>query len=144
MHVCRKKEKNTYLSKRCLHYDRTSFHSALSVKKFLAKTQVPDYTIWPFLMSQSLNGLILNNACHSSHCNIIGGSTVTKLFPVMLQDITYTSKGAKSELMFTVKTPKFTTREYVLLARCVKLFITRHKSGYSTKNCSQSFSSTHS
>jgi hypothetical protein len=96
------------------------FHIALSVRKFLAKTKVPAYTIWPFLMSHSLNGLILNNARHSSNCHIIAESTVTKLFPVMLQDLTHISKGAKSELMFTVKAAKFTTGENVLLARCVK------------------------
>lgn len=79
-------------------------------KDFLgAKTQVPAYTIWPFLMSHSLNGLILNNARHSSHCHIHAESTVTKLFPVMLQDLTYTSNGAKSESMFTAKTAKFAT-----------------------------------
>lgn len=47
----------------------------------------------------------------------------------MSQDLTYTLKGAKSELTFTVKTAKFTTGENVLLARCIKLFITHHKSG---------------
>lgn len=101
MHVCRKKKKKkkTYPNKLCLHYDRTSFHTALSVKNFLAKTQVPAYTIWPFLMSHSLNGLVLNNARHSSNCHIIAESTVTKLFPVMLQDLTYISKGAKSECL---------------------------------------------
>lgn len=70
-------------------------------------------------MSQSLNGLILNNARRSTHRHIIAESSVTKLFPVTLQDLTHTSKGSKSEFMFTVKTAKFTTGENVLLARCV-------------------------
>jgi len=61
-----------------LHYDRTSLHIALSVRKFLAKTQVPAYTIWPFLISHSLNGLILNNACHSSNCHKIVSCNVTR------------------------------------------------------------------
>ena len=100
---------NTYLNKWCLHYDRTSFHIAPSVKKFLAKTQVPAYTTWSFLMSHSLKGLTLNNTPLSSHCHIIAESTAKKLFPLIVTRPYIYSKGAKSELLFTVKTAKFTT-----------------------------------